>query len=204
LIEVGDLQGARRIAREVQDLAAAAEHAWSQGSAPALAGLRLAEARLVMATDPRASIPALQQAADLADGWGWATLQLLALAELAAAQWVVGDRSGARLNVAKAREVADTGEARPAAVRRLEGLEDRIGRDAVTTARAGGALAEELTDRELAILKALRGPLTAREIGAEMYLSINTVKGYTKSLYRKLDVVTRADAVRRGHELGLI
>jgi LuxR family transcriptional regulator, maltose regulon positive regulatory protein len=37
-----------------------------------------------------------------------------------------------------------------------------------------------------------------------MYLSINTVKGYTKSLYRKLDVVTRADAVRRGHELGLI
>jgi LuxR family maltose regulon positive regulatory protein len=37
-----------------------------------------------------------------------------------------------------------------------------------------------------------------------MYLSINTVKGYTKSLYRKLGVVTRADAVRRGHELGLI
>ena len=37
-----------------------------------------------------------------------------------------------------------------------------------------------------------------------MYLSINTVKGYTKSLYRKLGVVTRADAVRRGQELGLI
>src|SRR3712207_8457650 len=51
-------------------------------------------------------------------------------------------------------------------------------------------------------LRALRGPLSAREIGDEMYLSINTVKGYTKSLYRKLGVVTRADAVRRGHELG--
>ena len=37
-----------------------------------------------------------------------------------------------------------------------------------------------------------------------MYLSINTVKSYTKSLYRKLGVVTRADAVSRGHELGLI
>jgi LuxR family maltose regulon positive regulatory protein len=37
-----------------------------------------------------------------------------------------------------------------------------------------------------------------------MYLSINTVKGYTKSLYRKLGVVTRTDAVRRAHELGLI
>ncbi|HYO32698.1 MAG TPA: LuxR C-terminal-related transcriptional regulator [Nocardioidaceae bacterium] len=204
LIEVGDLEGARRITREVHDLAAAAEQAWGQGAAPALAGVRLAEARLVMATDPRASIPALQRAADLADGWGWATLQLLALAELSAAQWAAGDRSGARVNVAKAREVAGTGEARPAAVRRLEALETRIGRGAVTTARSSGGLVEELTDRELAILRALRGPLSAREIGSEMYLSINTVKGYTKSLYRKLGVVTRTDAVQRGHELGLI
>jgi len=204
LIEVGDVEGARRVTREVQDLASAAEQAWSQGAAPALAGLRLAEARIVMATDPRASLPALQRAADLADGWGWATLLLLALAELAAAQWAVGDRAGARANVAKAREVARTGEARPAAVRRLEALENRIGRAAVTSARSGGALAEELTDRELAILRALRGPLTAREIGAEMYLSLNTVKGYTKSLYRKLGVMTRADAVGRGHDLGLL
>jgi ATP/maltotriose-dependent transcriptional regulator MalT len=30
------------------------------------------------------------------------------------------------------------------------------------------------------------------------------VKGYTKSLYRKLDVANRGDAVRRGYELGLI
>jgi LuxR family maltose regulon positive regulatory protein len=89
-------------------------------------------------------------------------------------------------------------------VRRLEELEARIGRAATTSAHAQGALMEELTDRELAILRALRGPLSAREIGDEMYLSINTVKGYTKSLYRKLGVVTRADAVRRGHELGLI
>jgi LuxR family maltose regulon positive regulatory protein len=37
-----------------------------------------------------------------------------------------------------------------------------------------------------------------------MYLSINTVKGYTKSLYRKLGVVSRPEAVRRGHDLGLI
>jgi LuxR family maltose regulon positive regulatory protein len=204
LIEVGDLEGARRVTREVQDLAAAAEQAWSHGGAPALAGVRLAEARLVMATDPRASIPALQRAADLADGWGWATLLLLALVELAAAQWAVGDRAGARVNVAKAREVAGTGEARPAAVRRLEALEARIGRGATKAAQARGALVEELTDRELAILRALRGPLSAREIGSEMYLSINTVKGYTKSLYRKLGVVTRPDAVQRGHELGLI
>ncbi len=74
----------------------------------------------------------------------------------------------------------------------------------MTEARAHGRLAEDLTDRELAVLRALSGPLTAREIGAELHLSINTVKGYTKSLYRKLDVATRADAVARGRGLGLI
>jgi LuxR family maltose regulon positive regulatory protein len=89
-------------------------------------------------------------------------------------------------------------------VQRLEALEARIGRSTTQAAHARGALAEELTDRELAILRALRGPLSAREIGAEMYLSINTVKGYTKSLYRKLAVATRAEAVRRGQDLGLI
>jgi LuxR family maltose regulon positive regulatory protein len=46
--------------------------------------------------------------------------------------------------------------------------------------------------------------LSAREIASELFLSINTVKGHTKSLYRKLDVATRTDAVRRGYELGLI
>ena len=65
-------------------------------------------------------------------------------------------------------------------------------------------LVEQLTDRELAILRALRGPMSAREIGAELYLSINTVKYYAKSLYRKLGVTSRADAVARGHDLGLI
>jgi LuxR family maltose regulon positive regulatory protein len=43
-----------------------------------------------------------------------------------------------------------------------------------------------------------------REIAAALYLSLNTVKGYTKSLYRKLDVGTRDDAVTRGRALGLI
>jgi LuxR family transcriptional regulator, maltose regulon positive regulatory protein len=54
------------------------------------------------------------------------------------------------------------------------------------------------------ILRALTGNATQREIGAAHFLSINTVKGYTKSLYRKLGVVTRQDAVRQGRTLGLI
>lgn len=204
LIDRGDVDDARRVLREVQQLAVAAQRTWGRGAAAALAGLRHSEARLTMETDVAASVPLFEQAVDFAEDWGWATLVLRALSGLAAAQWAVGDKTGARTTLARAHEVADSGEVRPIAVQQLEALETRIGRGAVTAARSQGGLVEELTDRELSILRALRGPLSAREIGAELYLSINTVKGYTKSLYRKLDVVTRADAVRRGHELGLI
>ena len=50
----------------------------------------------------------------------------------------------------------------------------------------------------MSILRALQGDLSQREIGAEMFISLNTVKGYTKSLYRKLDVTSRRAAVQRG------
>jgi LuxR family maltose regulon positive regulatory protein len=37
-----------------------------------------------------------------------------------------------------------------------------------------------------------------------MFLSINTVKAYNKSLYRKLGVTSRQDAVAAARALGLI
>jgi LuxR family maltose regulon positive regulatory protein len=204
LVETGDLDGAREVFREVSAVAAAAEEAWGKGAAGAIAVLRLAEARLTMVGDPAAAVPALRRAVQLAEAWGRATVMVAALTSLASAQWSVGDRAGARASLDQAAEAAEVGEARPLTVRQLSDLEARIGRGAVRTARVSGTLVEELTDREMAVLRALRGPLTAREIASELYLSINTVKGYTKSLYRKLAVDTRAQAVQRGHELGLI
>jgi LuxR family maltose regulon positive regulatory protein len=65
-------------------------------------------------------------------------------------------------------------------------------------------LFEELTDRELSILRMLPGTATQREIVAALFLSINTVKAYNKSLYRKLGVGGREDAVRTARKLGLI
>ena len=67
----------------------------------------------------------------------------------------------------------------------LVAAEARIGRRATRDARHRGHLAEELTDRELSILRALTGKATQREIGAALFLSLNIVKGYTKSPYRK-------------------
>ena len=61
-----------------------------------------------------------------------------------------------------------------------------------------------LSDRELHILRMLGGRLSERDIGRELYLSYNTVHSHTKSIYRKLGVSSRADAVNHARELGLI
>ena len=53
----------------------------------------------------------------------------------------------------------------------------------------------ELSERELAVLRMLATDLSQREIGAELYVSMNTVKTHTRTLFRKLDVATRTDAV---------
>src|SRR6266536_871171 len=62
----------------------------------------------------------------------------------------------------------------------------------------------ELSERELTILRLLASELSQREIGSKLYISLNTVKGHVRSIFRKLGVATRANAVARGRELGLI
>ncbi len=60
---------------------------------------------------------------------------------------------------------------------------------------------EPLTDRERDVLRLLSSDLSLREIAAELYVSHNTVKGYTKSLYRKLGVTSRAAAIEAANAL---
>ncbi|MDQ3741068.1 MAG: LuxR C-terminal-related transcriptional regulator, partial [Actinomycetota bacterium] len=69
---------------------------------------------------------------------------------------------------------------------------------------AAGAPAEPLSERELAVLRFLPTNLSAAEIGGELFLSVHTVKTHMRKLYAKLDVHTRAEAVERGRELGLL
>ena len=49
-------------------------------------------------------------------------------------------------------------------------------------------LGAPLTEREAAVLRLLRGSLSLREIGQELYLSQNTIKTHTQAIYRKLGV----------------
>ena len=61
-----------------------------------------------------------------------------------------------------------------------------------------------LTEREKTVLRLLRGTLSLRQIGQELYLSPNTVKTHTQAAYRKLGVSTRQDAIARAHEIGVL
>jgi LuxR family maltose regulon positive regulatory protein len=63
---------------------------------------------------------------------------------------------------------------------------------------------DELSERELGVLRLLASDLTQREIGNELYLSLNTVKSHTRSIFRKLGVSGREQAVARARELELI
>jgi LuxR family transcriptional regulator, maltose regulon positive regulatory protein len=68
----------------------------------------------------------------------------------------------------------------------------------------GNGHAEALTAREVEVLRRLTGSLSLGEIASELYLSPNTIKTHTASLYRKLGARSRSEAVNIGRERLLI
>jgi LuxR family transcriptional regulator, maltose regulon positive regulatory protein len=73
-----------------------------------------------------------------------------------------------------------------------------------TRAGDGHGVASELTEPELRVLRLLPGTLSQREIGEALYISLNTVKSHAHSIYRKLNVGSRDQAVERARALGLL
>ncbi|WP_338674364.1 LuxR C-terminal-related transcriptional regulator [Streptomyces sp. SCSIO 30461] len=65
-------------------------------------------------------------------------------------------------------------------------------------------LVEQLSAREREVLRHVAQMMSTQEIAAELYLSVNTVKTHLKSIYRKLSVSRRSDAVRRAREADLL
>lgn len=63
---------------------------------------------------------------------------------------------------------------------------------------------DALTPRELDVLRRLTEPMSVREIALDLYVSPNTVKTQIRSIYRKLGVASRGDAVGRAPALALI
>lgn len=62
----------------------------------------------------------------------------------------------------------------------------------------------QLSDREKEILQLLSEGLEYREIGSKLFISPNTVKKHTISIYQKLHVNSKAQALRIAYTKGLI
>jgi LuxR family maltose regulon positive regulatory protein len=205
-VGVGEDAELDRLLVEAGPVAVEAERDWgSAAAAPAVALVRLAEGRrwyqrgdLIQATEQLASGLVL---AELAARPTYVVFGLVFQSDL---ELATGDRAGAQTTLVRAREIVDTDLVMPFVRSWLDEAETRIGGVAVSEAPEQSALFEELTHREMSILRMLPGTATQREIGAALFLSINTVKSYHRTLYRKLGVGSRAEAVRAARSLGLI
>ncbi len=69
---------------------------------------------------------------------------------------------------------------------------------------SGCEILEPPSEAELAVLRLLPTDLSTRQIGAELFLSANTVRSHTRTIYHKLGVHSREDAVARANALGLL
>ena len=61
-----------------------------------------------------------------------------------------------------------------------------------------------LTESELAVLRFLPSHMTNQEIAESLFLSINTIKTHLSSVYRKLGVTSRRQAIAQGRRLDLL
>ena len=72
------------------------------------------------------------------------------------------------------------------------------------SASSGQALVEPLSQRELEVLHLIAVGRTNQEIARQLIVSPGTVKAHTSSIYRKLDVANRTEAVARARQLGIL
>lgn len=63
---------------------------------------------------------------------------------------------------------------------------------------------EPLSARELEVLRLVAQGLANDEIAARLFLSLSTVKGHNRTIFAKLQVQRRTEAVARARELGLL
>ena len=67
-----------------------------------------------------------------------------------------------------------------------------------------GQLGDELTKRELDVLRLFDSELSTQQIAQRLYVAPSTVRTYIKSINRKLGVSSREEAVKQAHTSGLL
>ena len=119
---------------------------------------------------------------------------------MARAYLALSDVDGARTVLAEARTIQRRHPDIGVLSDTLDEMDDEIRR-----LRGGGRSGPaSLSAAELRVLAVLPTHLTFREIGERLFVSTNTVKSHAMSIYRKLGVSSRSEAVERAAELGLL
>jgi LuxR family maltose regulon positive regulatory protein len=140
----------------------------------------LLRARVLMTMDAALASDALNRAVELAVEDGFVL--------------VFGEEGHA---VARQARVVAEGLGSPAGTRLAIGL----GAPPPSRARAGQLV---FSKREETVLRYLPSRLTNREIARECFMSVNTVKTHLKSIYAKLGVSTRSQAIDEARRLNLL
>ena len=121
-----------------------------------------------------------------------------ALLELARSYIALADPGGA---AAVLKQVRDIGQQRPE-LGTLTGIASEL-QSRITRINQVAIGASSLTAAELRLLPLLSTHLSFREISEHLSVSFHTVKSQAYSIYQKLEVSSRSQAVNRVHELGL-
>ncbi len=88
--------------------------------------------------------------------------------------------------------------------RLLSSLQESTDHEPADERGPASSLLEPLSERELQILRLLTTHLSSTEMAEQLYLSVHTVRTHIKSVYSKLDVHSRREAIRRAQDLGLL
>ncbi len=120
--------------------------------------------------------------------------------ELGLAYVTLRDRDAAQRMLVEAREILAVKPKLGVVAADVDGLADEIATmPAPVNGRSSG-----LTSAELRLLPLLATHLSFREIGERLFVSRNTIKTQAISVYRKLGVSSRSEAIERAVELGLV
>ena len=196
--DVGLLDGADAAVVEAERLLSE----FSLMESPTASLVHVARARVLELRHDLAGAEAeLVRAAQLARRSRWLLDHAHALVLLAAVKRRRRDFDGARATAREARTAVESCRDPGMLTERLNRVERAL---QLAPGRADVPNQDEISERELAVLRLLATDLSQREIGAELYVSLNTVKSHTRSLFRKLGVASRADAVARARSRGLI
>ena len=136
---------------------------------------------------PVEALPVLEHAVALARFGGQPGVLRWALGSYASVLCGLGEHEQARAALAEARPIINSGWA------------------SKSHSLCQGCLASgetDLTQRERTVLSFLTSDLSESEIARELFVSHSTVHSHTKSIYRKLGVSTRTEALDRARVLG--